>query len=52
MLFINQLENTCFLSDEVRKKGHDACPTGVRCFLIRGTLLAPDGQNLCQTSDQ
>ena len=25
--------------------GHAACPTGERCFLIMGKLLAPDGQN-------
>ena len=26
------------------KIGHGACPSWARCFLIMGTLLAPDGQ--------
>ena len=31
---------------------HAACPTGARCLPIMGNVLAPVGQNLCQTSAQ
>ena len=56
LIYIFKDENISAIEDGrqayLNKNGHDACPTWVSCFLIRGTLLAPDGQNLCQMTDQ
>ena len=34
------------------KNGHDACPSGERCLLKWGTLLAPSGHVSCQKQKQ
>ena len=49
MLFINQLENTCFLSDEVRR--NQFCPSGASCLPMMRKQRSPVGQAACPFKD-